>query len=183
MFQVTEKIEVCCPCRVLSRFFVFLLFGLVVAGGAARAGEGCESNIKAFLQGYLERYDAPDTKYSYAFASLEVAKRDVVVYLSGNVWCGSGGCTTLILERNKSSYRVIQKLTLARLPILVLPTKTDGWHDLAMPVAGGGVVSEYFEILRFDGKKYRPVTPSVKSRIPPKGEPFPQEAVGSLLYR
>ena len=168
-----EKIKGFCPYRALSWFCVFVLFGLVATGGVARASEGCESNIRTFLHGYLDRYDAPGTKFSYAFASLEVGKRDVVVYLSGNFWCGSGGCTALILERNKSSYRVIQKLTLARLPILILPLKTDGWYDLAMPVVGGGVLSEYFGILRFDGKKYRPATPSVKSRVPPKGESLP----------
>ena len=164
------------------------VFGLVLVGGFIMAGVGrgggrINGDIKPFLQRDLESYHDLTTRYSYAYVSLHDDAKDAVVYITGDGWCGSGGCTALILERNGPSFRVVQKLSLARLPIYVLPTRTKGWHDMAMPVAGGGVVSGYIGLLRFNGKKYWPVAPSSKSQVPPKGAaPLRLMRVGSLLY-
>ncbi|MGO9084177.1 MAG: YybH family protein [Candidatus Sulfotelmatobacter sp.] len=46
-----------------------------------------------------------------------------------------------------------------RPPIRVLETKTNGWHDLSVVVAGGGVLSAYEAKLSFDGTTY-PTNPS-----------------------
>ena len=74
-------------------------------------------------------------------------------------WCGTGGCTTLILAPRDSGYELVTKITITRRPIRVLDSKTNGWRDLSVIVGGGGI-SPYEAKLPFDGKTY-PSNPSM----------------------
>jgi hypothetical protein len=120
-------------------------------------------SLKSFLQDYLRTPGRPDdesTRYLFTFVDLaDDGKQEAIVYVAGRSWCGSGGCTTLVLARD-ASYKVVTKITITRLPIRVLPTKSHGWHDLAVWVQGGGNPRGYEAELSFDGKSY-PSNPSV----------------------
>src|ERR1019366_6602930 len=95
------------------------------------------------------------TRYSSAFVDLkDDGTKEVIVYLSGRGWCGIGGCSMLILAPEGTSYRVVTKTTITRLPIRVLATKSNGWHDISVVVAGGGTQPGYEAELSFDGKTY-----------------------------
>jgi hypothetical protein len=124
--------------------------------------------VKRFLQDYLKSAGVGDdetTKYSASFVNLSgEGKEDVVVYLTGQSWCGSGGCTTLILAPRDSSYRVVTKITITRPPIRVLATRSNGWHDISVRVQGGGIQPGYEALLSFDGKSYprNPSTPPAR---------------------
>jgi hypothetical protein len=118
--------------------------------------------LKLFLQNYVGTPDAETktTEYSVAFADLkDDGSKDAIVYLSSDGWCGTGGCTMLILTSEGASYRVVTKATVTRLPIRVLSTKSNGWHDIGVGLAGGGIQFSYEAILSFDGKTY-PENPS-----------------------
>ena len=52
------------------------------------------------------------------------------------------------------------ELTIVRRPIRVLETKSNGWHDIGVIVAGGGIQLGDEAILPFDGKSY-PTNPTV----------------------
>ena len=121
-------------------------------------------SLKRFLQSYVgasNTDEAKATQYVSPFVSLkDDGTQQVIVYLTSDGWCGSGGCTTLILGPEGLSYRVIAKITITRPPIRVLPTKSNGWHDIAVQVDGGGVVHAYEAELSFDGKTY-PSNPSM----------------------
>jgi len=65
----------------------------------------------------------------------------------------------LVLAPSGASYKLITKTPIVRLPIRVLTTKTNGWHDLSVVVGGGGM-SAYEAKLSFDGSSY-PQNPSV----------------------
>src|SRR5580700_5307584 len=71
---------------------------------------GQDNLLKRFLEGYLadSRSDNREpTRYSAAFVDLKgEGKREVIVYVTGDFFCGSGGCTTLILTPKDSSYSV-----------------------------------------------------------------------------
>jgi hypothetical protein len=122
--------------------------------------------LKSFLQGYLGKPYEPfererATRYSSALVDLKGdGTREVIVYVSGRGWCGSGGCIMLILALEGASYRVVTRTTITRLPIRILNTKSNGWHDISVVVAGGGIQPAYEAILPFDGKTY-PSNPSV----------------------
>jgi hypothetical protein len=55
---------------------------------------------------------------------------------------------------------VVTKTTVTRPPIQVLASKSNGWHDIAVRVAGGGIANGYDAELSFDGRKY-PSNPTV----------------------
>lgn len=71
----------------------------------------------------------------------------------------------LVLAPEGASYRVITETTVTRLPIRVLSTKSNGWHDITVTVAGGGILIGYEAELSFDGKTY-PSNPSVPPARP-----------------
>ena len=45
------------------------------------------------------------------------------------------GCKTLALVPSESSFRIVSRIPLTRLPIRVLGSKSNGWHDLRVWVA------------------------------------------------
>lgn len=144
--------------------------------------------LQDFLQNYVGTSDGgKGTRYFAASVSLrDDDTRYVIVYLTEDGWCGSGGCTTLILERNGFNYRVVTKVTVSRPPVRVLNTKTNGWHDISVVVQGGGIVQSYEAKLSFNGKSY-PVNPTVPPAQPlttgTAGEVVvPMSASGEPLY-
>src|SRR6266581_4426971 len=82
-----------------------------------------EESVKKFLQNYTKTPYLPEdkvTRYFDALVDLNGDGKEVIVYLTGPQWCGSGGCTALILAPERSSYTVVTKLTVAQRPIRVL---------------------------------------------------------------
>ena len=161
------------------------LWGCAHAGTGSASGAGA---IRSFLQNKVGWGPVSDKamRYSFARVSLDGTRpRQILVYISGQGWCGSGGCTALLLEPLGSSFKVIDRFTLARLPIRILPSKTHGWYDLTMPVAGGGIIDGYTALLRFNGREY-PSNPSMAPKLAASmagaGTEVPLSEHGSLVY-
>ena len=133
--------------------------------------------LRNFLQDYVSKSGQDKvTRYFAASVSLrDDTTLQVIVYLTNDGWCGSVGCTALILEPKDFDFRVVTKITATRLPIRLLSTKTNGWHDLAVHVQGGGVEQAYEVKLSFDGKSY-PLDPSV-----PPAQPVTTEIAGEVI--
>jgi len=127
-----------------------------------KPSSGQMDSLKKFLQNYVGNSDDErTTQYSSAFVDLrDDGTQEVIVYLTGDGWCGSGGCTTLVLVPRDSSYTVVTKIIIVRPPIRMLVTKSNGWHDIAVRVQGGGIINAYETKLSFNGTTY-PRNPSV----------------------
>jgi hypothetical protein len=97
-------------------------------------------------------------------------KDEAIVYIIGPDVCGSGGCETLIFALHGTEYKMISRIGLSRPPIIVLSKHSNGWRDLAVFVAGGGILPGYFAKLQFDGKAY-PDNPTVDPAQPLKSKP------------
>jgi hypothetical protein len=110
---------------------------------AQRSSPSKEASMKRFLRDYAGTLGSDgdkSTRYSASFVDLSGhGKQDVIVYVTGQSWCGSGGCTTLLLSPSRSSYKLVTKITISRLPIRVLSTEANGWHDVSVHVQGGGI--------------------------------------------
>lgn len=143
-----------------------------------------EQQLRDFLRTYLESPKSgvdTSTRYSAALAKLGDRKdKEVVVYVTGKWWCGSGGCLVLVLEPENTMFKVIGRFTIARPPVQVLQHKSKGWHDLSVWMQGGGIQPGHFGVFSFDGKRY-PNSPSVASSE--SGMPLPIEGDGTLLYQ
>jgi hypothetical protein len=130
--------------------------------------ESARRSLRAFLEGFDRDLKG---RFTYALVDLNGdGKPEAVVYLMGNDWCGSGGCTTLILVRDGDSWRLLTKVAISRPPIRVLVTKSNGWRSIGVWVQGGGIQPGYEAELRFDGKTY-PANPSTLSARPVTGTP------------
>ena len=83
-----------------------------------------------------------------------------MIYVSGQRWCGSGGCTLLIVESQGSGFKVIGRTSVVQLPIRLLNNTRQGHSNIGVRVQGGGIQSGYEAILSFDGERY-PGNPSL----------------------
>ena len=81
---------------------------------------------------------------------------EIFVRLMSSYFCGSGGCTFLLLDKYAE---VITKFTVTRAPIFVESTKVNGWSVLL--VRDAGVLKE----LTFENGSY-PSNPSVLPKAP-----------------
>lgn len=141
-------------------------FGLLGFAQVPEAGDSTAGavSLKAFLQSYVKNHHLGDdrgTRYAVSFVDLNGdQKPEAVVYLSGRWWCGSGGCPILVLRRKGASWNIVTKVTITRPPIRVLTNSSNGWHDIGVWVAGGGIDPGYEAALEFDGNTY-PNNPSV----------------------
>ena len=127
-----------------------------------------EDSLKAFLRGYLRTYASPmsddkTARYSAAFVDLNGdGKQEVIVYVSGRDWCGTGGCTTFIFSPKGDTYRVVAEISVRHTPIRVLKSTSHGWHSISAFVRGETVIvgqslvtePNYEAELRFDGTTY-----------------------------
>jgi hypothetical protein len=147
-----------------------------------------EQQLRVFLQMYLNAPKSgvdPSTRYSFAIVNLGDSNgKEVVVYVTGRWSCGNGGCLVLVLAPEGMVFKVIGRLTIARLPVQVLRHKTNGWHDLRVWMQGGGVQQGHFGVFAFDGARY-PNNPSIapESAGSSTGEvELPLKRKGDLLY-
>jgi uncharacterized protein YecT (DUF1311 family) len=117
--------------------------------------------LKEFLLKKLHTPGEEDWKtwYSAAPVALHDMSENVLAYVTGDAYCGSGGCTALLLERDGPSFRIVNRFLIARLPVRVLASTSNGWHDISVGVGGGGM-SHHRVILKYNGKKY-PGNPSM----------------------
>lgn len=178
-----------------GHLIIFALCGTLMTAtclGQDRVSQDAAADgvLKTFLQNYLKSGSSgfdKTTRYSAAFADSSGAKvPEVVVYVSGRAWCGSGGCSMLILRPDRVSFTVITRTTITRPPIRVLQTATNGWHDVGVWVQGGGILAGYTAVLSFNGKAYASnptVPPARRLAGDSDGEILiPKSAAGFLLY-
>lgn len=97
-----------------------------------------------------------------------------VVYLVGQMDCGSGGCTLFVFQGEGDAMRLLSRTTISNPPIQLLESRTNGLPDLAVRVRNmdldGGPL---YGVLRFDGTTY-PLNPGMAPAVvmtdPPQGQ-------------
>lgn len=169
---------------------VTLIGGICVAQTPPSTVSASDSSLKNFLQDYLRNprlSDDPTTRFISAQVHLETnGEDDVVAYVSGKRFCGSGGCVMLILKPVGRSFKVVSKTTIVQLPIRMLESTARGWHDLSVKVHGGGIQNAYDAMLRFDGQRYpgNPTVSPARRLTESQGGQIliPTDAEGSPLY-
>jgi hypothetical protein len=144
----------------MKRVFAVLAMMALCWGSAwprVSSAHAADSHVRSFLRLYLEKSGDPyvrQARVTVAHVRIGAAREEILAYLSGTGLCGSGGCTLLVLERHGSSYDVVTSISISRPPVRVLPTSHHGRPDLAVFVAGGGIVDGYEAVLPFNGATY-----------------------------
>ncbi len=142
-----------------------------------RSATPADTAVRPFLQAYLSRppFGADSsTRFSAApINGADGATEEIVVYVSGKQWCGSGGCPLVILAPRGGSYNVMGRVSITWPPIRALGHTTRGRHDIGVWVQGGGIQPGYEAILQFNGTKYPSnptVPPAIRSSRRPGGD-------------
>jgi hypothetical protein len=109
----------------------------------------------AYTTAIVEAGGGATGRYVYGRADLNGDGRDeVLVYLLGSIFCGSGGCTLLLLSPDdQGGYTLVDEFPITRTPVTVAPARTNGWHDLIRLESGGGAQPSYVRHA-FDGAHY-----------------------------
>lgn len=149
---------------VLSLSSALVLLGACQTGDAFAPRSTDQADLRAFLQSYVDEAP-PGRDRSTRFSQATVPGTPLtLVYLSGRNWCGSGGCTLLVLRSRGSGFELLSKVSTVNLPIRSLATMHNGLPDVVARVEGGGVRQGYEAVLTFDGSKY-PASPSAGSAM------------------
>ena len=110
-----------------------------------------QSKFKAGLDKNL--IDSLSRKFMFFSYDLnDDGKKEILVGLTGPYFCGSGGCSPMILDEQG---KVVTSFSVSDYPIVVDNNKTKGWKDLF--IRSGAK----FHVVKFDGRKY-PSNPSVQ---------------------
>jgi hypothetical protein len=127
----------------------------MVAAAAVPAG------VEAKLQ---ELYSNWDGEVRYFASSIDLngdGRDEIIVHLVGQTLCGPEGCDTLVFTPSEAGFRHVTTIRLTHAPIRISPRSTNGWRNLIVSVAGGGVRRHDRE-LAYDGQSY----PSDPTTIP-----------------
>lgn len=171
---------------ILAVAFFMLSFADLVAAQPNR-DVALRTFLRTYLRSIVGAYDEARTTYSAAFLSTKNSNRQlVIVYVSGEGWCGTGGCNMFVLEQTPTGFTEICRATIVRPPIYELPTVHHGLPDIAVFVRGGGIVHDYFAELSYDGRTY-PANPTVPPARPLGRKPYgtaviSENAEEHLLY-
>ena len=163
-------------------FFSLLIFCL---DQNAIAADNVNIGVSRFLIKYLGDKNIDKTT-RYIVANIPDSNM-IIAYIFGN-FCGSGGCTLLIIEHKYGYYRLINKVTIVKLPIWLLGSSTNGRPDIGVWVQGGGMLNGYEALLAFDGKAYpsNPTVPPAQKleahNINNKYVLIPKGSTGELLF-
>jgi len=128
--------------------------------------------LKLYLRDYLKSdlpsLETSDRQFSFYTVDLNNDKKnEYFISLSGRAFCGSGGCTFLLLS---SDMKLINRFTVMRPPVFRSAVITSGWNDLILKSG-----NEKFRQLKWDAKagKY-PSNPSMveETDMAPSGHDF-----------
>lgn len=126
--------------------------GMAIIAAAAATPDA----VDRFVRNTLHALD-----YERVEADLNADGRaEVFIYVRDAESCGSGGCNLYVLSPEERGYRLVLRATLVHLPVMLLPTSTEGWRDIGVTVAGGGIAEPYVARLRYEGGHY-PSNPTV----------------------
>lgn len=113
-----------------------------------------ERSVSVAVAGFTEQVSP---EYKHAFVDLNNdGVYDAVVLLRGMEWCGSAGCTMLVLQGQSTDYTVVSHSTVTREPVRISESMSQGWHDII--VHSDGVE----KLMLFDGSGY-PSNPSMQA--------------------
>jgi hypothetical protein len=115
-----------------------------------------EKLVNVLLADDIEFMTPEQRKFRYAVTDLnDDGNREYLVEFRNSYFCGSGGCTYMLLDSN---FDLITRFTVSESPFIISEERTSGWRDLIIPQGSS------YHVMKFDGNTY-PDNPSVEPEI------------------
>lgn len=149
----------------MKKLFI-LVFGLFL-GTTALSLAQTKSAPDAIIAYLKTNYnDASETSRHFVYNAVDLnddGENEYLVGLLGGDWCGSGGCTMLILDKN---FKLNTRMTVVEYPVYVGAPgdkeATKGYANIYIQNRDGSVAK-----MAWNGKKY-PTNPSVATKTDKK---------------
>jgi hypothetical protein len=148
------------PAQILRTLSVVAVAVMCAAGEPSSPENGqrvsAEASLRASLLSYVSnRWGRPDgdTNYTAKFVDLNGDGRsEAVVLVSGQYWCGTGGCRLWVLTPRGRSWRMVTQAPIVRAPIRLLTSRSHGWSDLSAMLRVDGTQPLYEARLSVNGR-------------------------------
>ena len=168
----------------MRSLFAIALAALAASAAPAAAQDNDVARVERFLRAAVEERGGQDRDARYAVAFFDLnrdGRNEAIVHLVGRSMCGSGGCVAYVLTPTRAGYRSVGRMTVSSAPIRLLATSSNGWRDLSVAYAGGGMAGA--GRMRFNGSRY-PGNPTVAPAASPAGRMLiGEEPAYRNLYR
>jgi sirohydrochlorin ferrochelatase len=133
----------------MRRAGIFMALGLVACASTPSSKEQLAAAI-------ARQINEPASDYRHAFVDLNGDSiEDAIVLLQGSGWCGSGGCTMLVMKGERAGYSFLSRSTVTSAPVRVASKGSHGWKSLIVHSSGAA------RLMTFDGDGY-PLNPSMQ---------------------
>jgi hypothetical protein len=105
----------------MLRLLSIALLAMVFLSPFARAEE--DSALGSAAYSYLAKRgdNSHPALRAFSFDLNGDGRADAIVLLTGNEWCGSGGCNMLIFQGTESGFRFVSESTITAEPMAVSP--------------------------------------------------------------
>jgi len=146
---------------------IFTWEPLVEAPYLAKADAAIETAILQAAPDYKKDV-LGDAKASYVYSLVDLngdGNDEVIVYLMGSIFCGTGGCNMMVFTKGDDGYRLVKNFSLARTPVIASPVVNNDWKDLWKMESGGGAKATFVRYA-FDGKTYAEKERKGSEKIP-----------------
>lgn len=115
-----------------------------------------EAAILAAYPDYNQDVVEPGRESRYVYSRIDLnddGQDEVLAYLLGPYFCGTGGCNLLLLRSTGDGYALVNSFPTTSTPVIIAAEKSNGWNDIWRYRTGGGAPANYIAN-RFDGKAY-----------------------------
>lgn len=104
----------------------------------------------AIEQAIVKRFSLrKQAQYYYNLVDLNGdGQPEAIVLLNALDYCGSNGCSVLILKKTEEQYTLVSEIRATSKPVIVTNQKTNGWYDLV------ALDNRDRYLLKFNGKSY-----------------------------
>lgn len=126
-----------------------------VEAAATQADAALEDAIRATFPDYRAASvdGLPTARYLASRRDLNGdGSEEVIVYLMGPFFCGTGGCSLLVFTRGENGYTEIANAGTARPPVSLAKGGMNGYADIWYEQSGGGGPTEYVQLAFQDGR-------------------------------
>jgi len=124
---------------------------------SAKVIDPTNEDLKVAMMAFLKKTGAPvSSTYNFVRFDLNGDKRREAIAIVNSpygYWCGTHGCTMLIMKAHDNKFTLVNSIQPVREPIYISRTKTKGWNNLIVRISGRWDETKNV-LLRYDGSKY-----------------------------